>query len=81
MIEWARQNDVKTFVVGGLALDFCVKETALDLRRAGFKVVLNLAATRAISSGDALEDTLVQLEQAGVIFVNNTEDLKSKLDM
>jgi nicotinamidase/pyrazinamidase len=44
-----RDHDIDTVHVAGLALDYCVKETALDARRAGFNVVLHRDATRAIN--------------------------------
>ena len=36
-----REHDVSEVHVAGLALDYCVKATALDARRAGFDVVLH----------------------------------------
>jgi nicotinamidase/pyrazinamidase len=57
--------------VAGLALDYCVKATALDARRAGFDVVLHQAATRAIDAepGDA-QRALDELRAAGVAVVD-----------
>jgi nicotinamidase/pyrazinamidase len=62
-----RAREVDRVHVGGLALDYCVKATALDARRAGFDVAVHLGATRAIdaSPGDA-ERTIEELRQAGV---------------
>ena len=53
--------------MAGLALDYCVRATALDAREKGFDVVLHLDATRAIEAqpGDS-ERTLEELRQAGV---------------
>jgi nicotinamidase/pyrazinamidase len=66
-----RDQGVDTVHVAGLALDYCVKETALDARRAGFDVVLHLGATRAINAqpGDD-ERTLDELRAAGVKVVD-----------
>jgi nicotinamidase/pyrazinamidase len=66
-----RERGVDTVHVTGLALDYCVKATALDARRAGFNVVLHLGATRAINAnpGDA-ERTLEELRHAGVEVVD-----------
>jgi nicotinamidase/pyrazinamidase len=66
-----RDQGVDTVHVAGLALDYCVKETALDARRLGFDVVLHLGATRAIDAepGDA-ERTLEELRDAGVEIVD-----------
>jgi nicotinamidase/pyrazinamidase len=62
-----RDQGVDEVHVAGLALDYCVKETALDARRAGFAVVLHLDATRAINAepGDD-ERALAELREAGV---------------
>ena len=66
-----RDQGVVEVHVAGLALDYCVKETALDARRAGFDVVLHLGATRAIDvhPGDA-ERALGELRDAGVEVVD-----------
>ena len=40
---------IDTIIVGGLATDYCVKNTAVQLAEAGFRVILNLSACRAIS--------------------------------
>jgi nicotinamidase/pyrazinamidase len=62
-----RARGVETVHVAGLALDYCVKATALDARRAGFEVVLHRGATRAVevAEGDG-ERALAELEAAGV---------------
>lgn len=66
-----RERGVDRVHVAGLALDYCVKATALDARQAGFAVVLDRAATRAIDAqpGDA-ERALVELRAAGVDVVD-----------
>lgn len=66
-----RDQGVDKVHVAGLALDYCVKETALDARRAGFDVVLHLDSTRAInaSPGDD-ERALAELREAGVEVVD-----------
>jgi nicotinamidase/pyrazinamidase len=62
-----RDHDVETVHVAGLALDYCVKETALDARRAGFDVVLHRDATRAINlAEDDDERAIEELRAAGV---------------
>jgi nicotinamidase/pyrazinamidase len=62
-----RGRDVDRVHIGGLALDYCVRATALDARHAGFEVILHLGATRAINAkpGDA-ERALDELREAGV---------------
>jgi nicotinamidase/pyrazinamidase len=62
-----RDRGVDMVHVGGLALDYCVKATALDAKRAGFEVVLHRDATRAVevSPGDG-ERAAAELVAAGV---------------
>ena len=62
-----RAHGAKEVHVAGLALDYCVRATALDARRAGFEVVVHLDATRAIDAqpGDA-QRTIEELTASGV---------------
>ena len=62
-----RERGVDTVHVVGLALDYCVKATALDARAAGFDVVVHRAATRAVNvqPGDG-ERAVAELRAAGV---------------
>ncbi|MBV9366013.1 MAG: nicotinamidase [Solirubrobacterales bacterium] len=65
-----REHDVDTVDIAGLALDYCVKATALDARRAGLNVVVHRGATRAVEvkPGDA-ERAVDELRAAGVEIV------------
>jgi nicotinamidase/pyrazinamidase len=65
------EHGVDTVHVAGLALDYCVRATALDARRAGFDVVVHRAATRAVEAaqGDG-EKALDELQRAGVSLVD-----------
>ncbi|MDQ6915631.1 MAG: isochorismatase family protein [Actinomycetota bacterium] len=65
--EYLRARGVERVHVGGLALDYCVKHTALGARRRGFDVVVHLDATRAVDlePGDA-ERAVAELREAGV---------------
>lgn len=62
-----RDHDVKEVHLAGLALDYCVKATALDARRVGFDVVVHRDATRSIDAqpGDA-QRAVEELREAGV---------------
>jgi nicotinamidase/pyrazinamidase len=58
---------VRDVTVVGLALDYCVKATALDAARLGYKVTVPLAATRAVNRNDGDEDrAIAELRAAGV---------------
>jgi len=68
--ELLRSRGVDTVDVAGLALDYCVRATALDAKRAGFDVVVHRGATRAVEvePGDA-ERAVAELREAGVSVV------------
>lgn len=67
-----REHDVDAVDVTGLALDYCVKATALDARRAGLEVVVHRPATRAVEvkPGDG-ERAVEELRAAGVKVVDD----------
>ena len=49
VIEFLRQKSVTTVIVGGLATDYCVKTTVMQLLRADFQVIVNMAACRGLT--------------------------------
>jgi nicotinamidase/pyrazinamidase len=66
-----RERGVDKVHVAGLALDYCVKETALDAKRAGFEVVVHRDATRSVEVQPGDADRAVQeLIDAGVQVVD-----------
>ena len=62
-----RERGIERLVVVGLALDYCVKATALDARSEGLAVTVLRDATRAVDlePGDG-ERAVEELEAAGV---------------
>lgn len=75
LIEWATVKQVRVFLVGGLALEFCVQETVLELLEAGFTVILNLAATRGIYD-NLMQDAIEKMKACGAIIINDVGDLQ-----
>ncbi len=73
-IEFLRAKQIETVVVGGLALDFCVKKSVEQLLQAGFKVVLNLASTRAVFPDNA-ENVAQELSDKGVVLVESSDSI------
>ena len=67
-IEYLRCQEIKIVIVGGLATDYCVKDTALQLCRAGFTVILNRAACRGVAA-DTTELALQKMASAGIQIV------------
>ncbi len=66
LAERLRAREVQRVWVGGLALDYCVKATVLDARRAGFETHLIEPATRAVEAG-AGNRALEAMKVAGAI--------------
>jgi len=66
-----RERGVDSVDVVGLALDYCVKATALDARQAGLAVTVHRGATRAVEvqPGDG-ERAVAELRAAGVEVVD-----------
>ena len=69
---------ITTVICGGLATDYCVKNTVLQLRAAGFEVILNLAAGRGIAP-DTVAAALEEMRTHDVTIVENTAELKKLL--
>ncbi|HKO28749.1 MAG TPA: nicotinamidase [Solirubrobacteraceae bacterium] len=69
--ELLRSREVDAVDVAGLALDYCVKATALDARRAGLAVTVHRGATRPVEvhPGDG-ERAVAELRAAGVEVVD-----------
>lgn len=79
LIEWLRINDVSTVLVGGLAFDYCVKNTAIQLKNAGFDVVVNKAASRGIAA-DTIDEAATQLNAAGVLLAEDSAHVRRLLE-
>lgn len=77
-IEWLRANGIENVLVGGLALDFCVKSTALQLAAAGFRVAVNLAACRAVNPAWA-QSAKREMSEAGVLLFADSASMEAEL--
>ena len=76
VIEYLHQNKIGTIIVGGLATDYCVKTTVLQLRRAGFQVVVNLGACRGIAP-DTVSAAIDELRRSGAILLSSATELRN----
>jgi nicotinamidase/pyrazinamidase len=70
VIEFLKINGIKTVIVGGLATDYCVKTTALQLCSAGFRVVVNLEACRGISP-ETVRAAIAEMADKGIVVVDS----------
>ncbi len=74
VIEFLWEKDVAEVIVGGLATDYCVKTTALQLKAAGFKVTVPLSACRGVSP-DTTDRAIGEMESKGIRIVKFVSDL------
>ena len=77
VIEKARYDGIDTFILGGLALSLdehplCLGEAALDLNAAGFRVIVNLGATRSIGDASLFVEAA---KEKGIKFVETANDI------
>jgi len=74
LASWLREQGANEVAVCGLALDYCVKFTALDAARLGFRTRLVVDACRAVelSPGDG-ERAVQEMRAAGVEVVRVEE--------
>jgi nicotinamidase/pyrazinamidase len=72
VIEWLLQHEISDVIVGGLATNYCVFETVMDLVAAGFQVILNLGACRGL--GD-ISESIEKMKEVGVIIVNSASEI------
>ena len=73
LAELLRVLGVSKVIIGGLATDYCVKATALDARRNGFRVYLILDACRAVNINPGDGDKAVEEMKAAGVQVVSTE--------
>lgn len=78
VIEFLRCHGVERVVVGGLALDYCVLATVKQLLKAGFQVVVNLAATRGLEEASS-QKALIEIRDLGGILAQDLADYKEHL--
>jgi len=75
VIEFLKHKKITTVICGGLATDYCVKLTVLQLRKAGLKVIVNLQACRGIAE-ETINQALEEMQNAGAVLINNTSELE-----
>ncbi len=74
LIEFLKYNGIKTVLVGGLATDYCVKTTVLQLLKADFQVIVDLGACRGLRS-DTTQEAISEMQEKGAIIIQSTQEL------
>lgn len=68
--DWLGERGVERLFIGGVATDYCVRETAMDARKHGYDVVVLTDAIRAIDDHDGA-GALDALEARGASFTES----------
>lgn len=71
LIEWMIVKGIKIVLLGGLAYDYCVKTTAIEMLEAGFKVILYTPATRGIAE-DTMNAATAEMIDAGAFICSDS---------
>ncbi|MCD8339905.1 MAG: isochorismatase family protein [Burkholderiales bacterium] len=66
LLNWLSSNGIEEVYVCGLATDFCVCETAIDIAKGGFKTFIVTDASRPVNVNGSLEDAKRRWEETGV---------------
>jgi len=74
VIEYLKQHGIKNVIVGGLATDYCVKTTALQLCKANFNVIVNLEACRGIDPATTAA-AIETMQQTGIEIIKTSQEL------
>jgi len=77
VIEKAKYDGIDTFIVNGLALNYCLGIGALDLNDAGFQVIVNLGATKGIGSDEELSKYVEMLKSKGIRIVDSADEIET----
>ncbi len=70
--EFLKKNSVKKLFITGLALDFCVKATALDAHKKGFETYIILDATEAVNK-EKKSEIIDELKKEGIKLVVSSD--------
>lgn len=79
LIEYLQFKKIEQVILGGLALDYCVKITAIQLVKAGFRVLVLLEASKALSK-ETGEQAILQMKQLGIVVCNDLVMLDKELN-
>jgi nicotinamidase/pyrazinamidase len=70
LADWLRAHDVDLVDVVGIATDHCVRATALDAAREGFRTTVLLDLTAGVARS-TVESTLTELDAAGITMIGS----------
>ena len=77
--EWLKAQDVTEVYVCGLATDYCVKFTALDAVRMGFKTHMIEDASRGVNlRPDDVKHAIEEMKRAGVVILRSADIVRGQ---
>ena len=79
MAKILKRNGIQKVVVYGIATDYCVKATAIDAKKAGFKVIVVEDLCKGVAPGTT-QKALEEMKAAGITVIK-TLDLKKIRDL
>lgn len=80
LIEWLQAKQATILIIGGLATDFCVQTTVLQLLKWGnWKIIVNRAACRGIRA-ESSEQAWKNMQKQGAIILENAQAIQSYLN-
>ncbi len=74
LIEFLQTRHIQAVLIGGLATDYCVKTSVLQLLQAGFEVIVNVAACRGLTPLTS-QEALEQMRIAGAKIIASSDAL------
>ena len=79
LAEWLKAQRVTEVFVAGLATDYCVKFTALDAAKLGFKTHLIADASRGVNlRPDDVKNAIEEMKRAGIVVVQSADILRAQ---
>ncbi|MEL0630543.1 isochorismatase family protein [Psychromonas aquatilis] len=75
VLEWLVAHQIELVIVGGLATDYCVKTTVLQLCNANVQVLVNLAACRGVDN-ETTEKAIQEMQNAGAKMIKSSQELE-----
>ena len=81
LIEWLHAQDAQTIIIGGLAMEHAVLETAIHLNwySDNWHVIVNLAACSGYTPESTLK-AVYALREAGITVVSSSEELSAAIE-
>jgi nicotinamidase/pyrazinamidase len=73
VIEFLHTKNVDTIIIVGLATNYCCMATAIDLKDAGFNVIVNLGGCRGIGN---INPSIETMKEKGIKIINNSDHLE-----